>query len=472
MQKVYEELQTLDQRCYEKLDLSEDILMENAAINIKNHIKNRFFANEEILIVCGSYNNAADGLALARLLYDKYRVKIYMCDKPKSKMALLQYKRVLNLNITILQNLKTLNSSYTPNIIVDCIFGSGLNKLFDNNYIKIIDKLNFIKAYKIACDIPTGINKQGQIEQNCFKANTTITMGSLKIQLYNDRVKDYIGDIKIGSLGLSKKEYEKKDTNIYLLEKNDLKLPNRIKKDSNKGTYGYATVILGEKIGAGLLACESAFAFGVGLISVLSLNKNYNNIPIYIMQDKTISKKSTALAIGMGLGRDYKNELKSILLENSLPKVIDADLFYDEVILDILDQSNLIFTPHPKEFCSLLNLTNICDINIEQLQNSRIKYLKLFMNKYPHIVLLLKGANILIGYQNIIYINDKGSLNLAKGGSGDVLTGFIVSLLAQGYSTLDATISASLAHSIASQNYDKNSYSLNPLDIIEKVKIL
>ncbi len=229
------------------------------------------------------------------------------------------------------------------------------------------------------------------------------------------------------------------------------------------------STIIGDKKGAGILACEAAYAFGAGLVTAVAHEEL--NLPYHIMQNHTIADNSTAIAIGMGLGNYESKEINKIL-ENDIAKVIDADLFYDEVILKVLDKDNIVLTPHPKEFCSLLKLCNIADISIEKLQDNRFKYVKLFGKKYPQTVLLLKGANSLIIYENIIYINNIGSVVLSKGGSGDVLTGLIGSLLAQGYNAINSCITASLAHATVAVKFDKNNYSLTPDDLIQGVKTL
>jgi hydroxyethylthiazole kinase-like uncharacterized protein yjeF len=146
-------------------------------------------------------------------------------------------------------------------------------------------------------------------------------------------------------------------------------------------------------------------------------------------------------------------------------------LFYDELIVEVLDKE-VVLTPHPKEFVSLLKLTNIADISVEELQNNRFLYVEKFSKKYPKVVLLLKGANVIIAQNEKLYVNSFGSAVLSKGGSGDVLSGLVGSLLAQGYSSLDATITASLAHTLAARNYKKNNYSLIPSDLVEEIRKL
>ncbi|PZP11581.1 MAG: NAD(P)H-hydrate dehydratase, partial [Aliarcobacter butzleri] len=222
------------------------------------------------------------------------------------------------------------------------------------------------------------------------------------------------------------------------------------------------------KKGAGIIASNAAFGFGVGLVSVVC-NENVD-LPYHIMQTQNISQNCTAIAIGMGLGKYDENKTKEIL-NKDVPKIIDADLFYHELIFEVLDKE-VVLTPHPKEFVSLLKLSGIADISVQELQNNRFLYVEKFSKKYPKTVLLLKGANVIIAQNEKLYVNSFGSAVLSKGGSGDVLSGLIGSLLAQGYKALDAAISASLAHTLAAKNYKKNNYSLSPQDLIEEIKNL
>jgi len=468
MQKVFEEVNTLDKRCYEEFGLSEDILMEHAAASIMQYIQSKFVSNEKILIVCGAGNNGADGIALARLLYSRYDLSLYIPFGVNSEMAKLQYKRIKLLGVEVIEDLSLLGVNDTPNVVVDCLFGSGLTRALNNESQKLIKLLNQLYAYKITCDIPTGINTSGQVTTNCFRANTTITMGALKTQLYSDEAKDYVGNVIVADLGVQRANYETSST-TYLLDRYDMELPFRTIQNSHKGKYGHLSIIVGEKKGAGIIASEAAFAFGAGLVTAVT--HEHISLPHHIMQNHTIASNSTAIAIGMGLGKYEIKEIEEIL-NNNIPKVIDADLFYDEIILCVLNKEGIVLTPHPKEFCSLLKLCEIADISVEHLQNNRFKYLRLFGKKYPKTVLLLKGANSLITYENIIYINNLGNVVLSKGGSGDVLTGLIASLLTQGFNAINSCITASLSHSIAASNYNKNNYALTPSDLIEGVKVL
>lgn len=462
MQKVFDEVNSLDKKCYEEFGLTEDLLMEHAALSIKNFIDNTKIEKSKILVVCGVGNNGADGIALARLLFKEYtEVNLYIPFDTKSEMAKLQLKRAQLLGVNIVKEIEN------ADIVVDCLFGSGLNKPLNEKGISIINRLNSMESYKIACDIPSGINRNGVIENVAFIADTTITMGALKTSLFSDLVKDHIGSIEVATLGLSRNLYEN-DSNTFLLDKKDLQLPFRKKDSCHKGTFGHSSIIIGCKKGAGIIACNASFAFGSGLVTAVVHEEL--DLPYHIMQSHKLPSNTTSIAIGMGLGLYEKSELKKIL-DTNIKKVIDADLFYNELILDVLEQ-DVVLTPHPKEFCSLLKLCDIADISTDTLQKNRFKYTKEFCLKYPKATLLLKGANTLISKSEKIYINSLGTASLSKGGSGDVLSGLISSLLAQGFNSLDSAIHASLAHSIASANYSKNNYSLTPQDLIEEIKVL
>ena len=461
MQKLFDEVNSLDKRCYEEFFLTEDILMEHAANGIKEYIEDIFEENKSVLIICGSGNNGADGLALARLLYKKFDVSLFLQNEVKSKMAKLQFNRIKALEIKIIDEL------FQSDIIVDCLYGTGLNKPLNTKDEDLINKLNSFDSFKIACDVPSGINSLGQVQSVAFEADVTLSMGALKTSLFSDVAKDYVGEIIVCNLGVQREVYEI-DSNIFLLEQSDMQLPFRNKKNSHKGSYGHLNVVAGCKKGAGIIAAKAAFGFGCGLVSVVC-HENLE-LPYHIMQTHFLSKNCTAIAIGMGLGKYETNEIKEIL-KSDIPKIIDADLFYDEIIVEIFDK-NVVLTPHPKEFVSLLKITNIADITVEELQNNRFKYTKEFCKKYPKVVLLLKGANVIIAQNDKLYVNSFGSSVLSKGGSGDVLAGLIASLLAQGYEPLKSAITASLAHAIAGNNYKKNNYSLIPSDLVEEVKKL
>lgn len=463
MKKVFYEVTTLDQYCYDTYHLSEDLLMEHAALGLKSAIPKEA---KSILIVSGPGNNGADGIALARMLQGAMDVALFLPMGVKSDIALKQLARTEAVGVTTVDRI---DKAY--DVIVDAIFGSGLSKPLDGQTSILIDKLNSMQGVKIACDLSTGIHLDGKIPGAVFTADITVTMGALKEALYSDNAKDHVGKIQCVDLGVSTSLYEK-ETNTFLLQKKDMRLPHRLKQNSHKGHFGHLSVVAGKKQGAAVLAAEAAYAFGAGLVTVVE-NEPYS-VPPELMSSTTLPHSNNAVCIGMGLGNQFDNScLKNFLLDHHDPIVIDADLFYNEILIDVLNtQKNLVLTPHPKEFVSLLKMTGIADVSVEEVQQNRFGYIRKFSEKYPDAVLLLKGANTLISQNSTVYIQRFGTNVLSKGGSGDVLGGLIGALLAQGYAPLDAAITGSLAHAFSARNFKHNSYALTPLDIIEGVKCL
>ena len=463
MKCVYKDVSSLDQKCYKNYLLSEDLLMEHAATGLKNALPHD---TKTVLIVSGPGNNGADGITLARMIQAAYeRVILMLPFGAKSQMAQLQLKRAQSVGVEVTEK------PVETDVVVDALFGSGLSKPLNETAIALIDTLNSFESYKIACDIPTGIDLHGNIRDNAFVADVTVTMGARKNALYSDIAKDYVGEIVCADLGVSHLLYEDK-TNTFLLEIEDLKLPLRQSKNCHKGNFGHLNVIAGKKAGAGIIAAEAAYAFGAGLVTVVE-NEPYT-VPYELMSSTTLTDHATAICIGMGLGNQFDNcYLEKFLIDHELPVLIDADLFYHDILKEVLQRKkNLVLTPHPKEFSSLLKITGFGDVSVSEIQADRFGWAERFSSKYPELVLVLKGANTLIAHQQKIYIQPFGSNVLSKGGSGDVLGGLIASLLAQGYTLLDAAVSGSIAHALSAANFAKNNYALRPFDLIEGVKKL
>jgi hydroxyethylthiazole kinase-like uncharacterized protein yjeF len=460
MQKLFRDCYDLDKKCYDKYGLSEDILMEHAATAIEQLIRNKFESGSSVLIVCGSGNNGADGITLARLLYGDYKVRLFMPFGAKSEMAKLQLQRAKMLRVSPVKKLKE------SDIIVDALFGAGLNRELNSQSVGIIDTLNSFDGYKIACDIPSGLSKEGSPTPVAFRADCTVTMGALKEALFLDAAKDYVGEVEVANLGISRDLYEG-ESSTYLLEKSDFRAPFREKKDCHKGSFGHVAVFAGEKEGAAIIAAMAATRFGAGLTTVVN-NRDFV-IPPYLMHANSVPKNATAIAIGMGLGNCFDDEIfTKEVIKSSAPIVLDADALSNKKLLSVLKQKReIVVTPHPKEFQRLLKLLMGVEMSVAEIQKKRFELAREFTLQFPSVTLLLKGANPIIAHTGKLYVNPHGSHVLAKGGSGDVLSGLIAALLAQGYSSISAAINGSLALALASAAYSKKSYYLLPTDIIE-----
>ncbi|WRA83550.1 NAD(P)H-hydrate dehydratase [Helicobacter pylori] len=464
MLSVYEKVNALDKRALEELFLSEDVLMENAAMALERAVLQNASLGAKVIILCGSGDNGGDGYALARRLAGRFRVLVFEMKLAKSPMCQLQKERAKKVGVVI-KTWEEKNEDLECDVLVDCVVGSA----FKGELEPFLDfeSLSQKARFKIACDIPSGIDSKGRVDKGAFKADLTISMGAIKSCLLSDRAKDYVGELKVGHLGVFHQVYEI-PTDTFLLEKSDLKLPLRDKKNAHKGDYGHAHVLLGKHSGAGLLSALSALSFGSGVVSVQALECEItsNNKPLELVFCENFPKKLSAFALGMGLENIPKDFNKWLELA---PCVLDAGVFYHKEVLQALEKE-VILTPHPKEFLSLLKSVGI-NISMLELLDNKLEIARDFSQKYLKVVLLLKGANTLIAHQGRVFINNLGSVALAKAGSGDVLAGLIVSLLAQNYTPLDAAINASLAHALAGLEF-KNNYALTPLDLIEKIKRL
>ncbi|MFP6087830.1 NAD(P)H-hydrate dehydratase [Helicobacter pylori] len=464
MLSVYEKVNALDKRAIEELFLSEDILMENAAVALEMAVLQNASLGTKVIILCGSGDNGGDGYALARRLVGRFKTLVFEMKLAKSPMCQLQKERAKKAGVVI-KAWEEKNEDLECDVLIDCVVGSA----FKGELEPFLDfeSLSQKARFKIACDIPSGIDSKGRVDKGAFKADTTISMGAIKSCLLSDRAKDYVGELKVGHLGVFNPIYEI-PTDTFLLEKSDLKLPLRDKKNAHKGDYGHAHVLLGKHSGAGLLSALSALSFGSGVVSVQALECEItsNNKPLELVFCENFPNFLNAFALGMGLENIPKDFKKWLELA---PCVLDAGVFYHKEILQALEKE-VILTPHPKEFLSLLKLVGI-NISMLELLDNKLEIARDFSQKYPKVVLLLKGANTLIAHQGRTFINILGSVALAKAGSGDVLAGLIVSLLSQNYTPLDAAINASLAHALAGLEF-KNNYALTPLDLIEKIKRL
>jgi hydroxyethylthiazole kinase-like uncharacterized protein yjeF len=463
MQNLYTDVSDLDKRAITQFALSEEVMMEHASIAMERIIRERFALGLSILIVCGSGNNGADGLALARLLDGDYDVILHVPFGTSSPLAKLQLRRLETLGI------KSERLPKNADVIVDALFGSGLSRPLNSTAVKILETLNELHGFKIACDVPSGLYLNGICDPHTFQANLTITMGALKRGIFSDCAKEVIGEIVVADLGIHHIHYEV-STQWHLLEASDLRLPIRTARASHKGTYGHLAVVCGEKIGASVIAGSSALRFGAGLVTLIS-NENVS-LPYELMQSHSLPSTATAIALGMGLGVEFCDNELSALLDNSLPLVLDADIFYHPMFLELLKRPDSILTPHPKEFVQILQICGIADIDVATLQSDRFTYTEAFCAAFPHVVLVLKGANVLIGREKDFFINPHGNVTLAKGGSGDVLSGLIGALLAQGYDPLKSALQGSLAHALASQKFAKNNYAMTPFDLIESITTL
>ena len=538
MKRLFEDTRPIDKIIREKFALSEDLMMENAAVALERHLMlSADSATVTILIACGGGDNGGDGYALARRFRNCI---VWSVLPPKSPSCIRQKERAEKIGVRIFTgDVATFKREFAFDTIgdkpvdddsgifgrfdavVDCIFGSGFHGEPDESVAEVIRFLNELKAKKVACDVPSCLSCADASQRNdIFKANTTVTMGALKKILYADYSKDYVGEVYCMNLGVTRALFESladneenaKSAQMWLLERKDFAPPKRIKQCVHKGTYGHGAILIGEKRGAGIIAGEACFAYGAGLVTLVACDgyrqpdsEELSEIPCSpaVMTSTQLPKNTTAVALGMGLGRSElakkdAQERLAELTKLNVSCVLDADIFYLESLPEFLAENcgkkQIVLTPHPKEFLSLLKicgllpesalentsaespkaaLANAPDVNY--VIKNRESLSAAFCEKYPGIVLIVKGSTPLISVcedgKIKQYVNPLGKNCLAKGGSGDVLSGLICALLAQGYSALNAAIQGSLAHSLASCQIHTD-YGMTPFMLIDAARYL
>ena len=502
MESLFFDTRELDKQAREKFNLSEELMMENAACGLEKYVNSLLRENYEyvinkpaVLILCGKGNNGADGYALARRFCCE-RLNIFVLDfeEPKTQLGILQKERAVTAGV---QFIKPADLSYfldqnsiDVKIVVDCIFGIGFHGQLSAEIEDVINQINQLNenVKKVSCDVPTGLDINGNASGTVFKADLTVTMGAKKICLYSDKAKDFTGTVCEVHLGIHPSKYKDFDTDgkYYLLSEKDMELPERKIENANKGSFGHTAIFCGEKIGAGVIAGKAALKFGSGLVTLISDKKHeFENrmVPFELMTSEKVPEKCNSIAIGMGFGRTEKiGFLNDYLNDKNMSFVLDADVFYNREIVEFLEKfegmgkiqyrENLVLTPHPKEFASLLNMCGFGDFDTNYVIENRLELVRKFCEKYKGVVLLLKGANSVIGRQNdsefTCLINPIGSVALSKAGSGDVLSGMIASLMAQKQNAFEAAKNGSLAHAAASQKFVEK-YALTPFELIEKL---
>jgi NAD(P)H-hydrate epimerase len=500
------EMKELDLLASKKFRVPLVLLMENAgaeiARNVKNYIKINAIQNPKILIVAGPGNNGGDGFVAARHILssiDDVNIILLILTKKSyqgdAKINLKIVERIAQLDnrIKIIKNRFNKIKKIQFNIVIDAIFGTGFKGSPQGVYKKAISVINNLSAYKIAIDIPSGVNGDyGSVEGIAVTADLTITMGLLKRGHLLYPGKTYCGEIKIANLGVS---YESIATsNVLLLDNEFVKqnLPKR-KPEGHKGTFGSVIVVAGGKgySGAACLTSLGALLSGAGLVR-LCFPENINTavekklievikIPLPATKAgtlafkgfnkiKEISRDSTVMAIGPGVttNTDTKLLIQEVIGSCNLPMIIDADGL-NNITLNFISKIprykrfNMVLTPHPGEFSRLF------EVSAMQVNLNRIDIAKEWAKKLS-LTIVLKGAPTVISTSDgNVFVNPTGNSGLAKGGGGDVLTGMIAGFIAQGAKPHIAACIAVYLHGFAADLAikDKTEYSLIASDLIK-----
>ena len=446
-------------------------LMERAAHTLTDAIlekfggKGLFFA-----IFAGPGNNGGDALAIARMLDACGETSEVWLINPKDKLSpdcKKNFERLKERHI----NIHICSSQFTPpelptnSIIIDGIFGSGLNKPAEGIFGETIHLINSTPAIRVSIDIPSGLHgeKNNQFDADkIIHADYTFTLQFPKLSFLMPENEKFTGEWHILNIGLSDKAIEEQQSNLYYTELEDIAkiIPSR-KKFSHKGNYGHALLVAGKQgmAGAAILAAKATLRSGIGLLSVCTPLCNNVILQTSVPEAMTIPNKGefhlceapateryTAIAVGPGLGTAKESEqaLLQLISQCNVPIVLDADalnIISKQPEALALLPTNSIITPHPGEFARLAGGVKKRDEQIAKATELAQKY---------NICIILKGAcSAICTPDGDIHFNSTGNPGMATAGSGDTLTGIVLALLARGHDSVTAARIATYIHGLA-----------------------
>ena len=477
------QIQKIDALASSSYGMSGLELMENAGTEIVKSLKERFhdFSRKKVLIFCGKGNNGGDGLVVARQLFKmNIQVTIFLTGRQidLKKDAAVNAELAFKLGIDIIEldeaHLHSLEHHLENcNMVIDALFGTGLTRPVSGVYKQTIDKINQSTKHVTSIDIPSGLDSDtGMLMGDCIKADLTLVLALFKRSHLLLPATELMGEVELIDIGIPPELVESEGLEIQVTEESDLRtwFPRR-SADSHKGDYGHVLVIAGSKGkgGAAGLTSLAALRMGCGLVTlalpescqkafelhpleVMTVSAPETDVGTFALSAKNIllnhSRGMSAVAIGPGLSTEPETVqlLRELLPIIDCPLIIDADAVNGLAqSLDTISQlkAEAILTPHPKEMSRLIG------IETPKILENRVEFASKFARDHS-VIIVLKGAATIISQPNgLTTINPTGNPGMATAGSGDILTGIIASLVAQGFSTPKAAIAGAYLHGLS-----------------------
>lgn len=490
-------MKEIDKDTILEIGIPSMVLMERAALFVSREAEEKTSFSDRILCLCGIGNNGADGIAAARILFTKGR-KVDICILGDCKKATKEWKAqfeiVKKMNISVISvtdmwNIvdKTVLSEY--NLIIDAIYGVGINRPVEGIYKSMIDAVNESNTSVIAVDIPSGINADtGKVMGVGIIAEKTVTFGYQKLGLTLYPGVSYAGEIKVCDIGFLKQTLDKIGPDAFTYETSDLAIiPNR-NPYGNKGTFGKVLVIAGSKnmSGAAYFSGKAAYKMGVGLVQILTHEGNrtilQTKLPEAILttyegnelldEHRKAMEWADVIIVGPGLGKSKmaKELVTYVLKDTKVPLVIDADglnIISENRGLKKDLSNRCILTPHLGEMARLTQLT------IDEIRLDIMGCANSYVAEHNPICVLKDARTIVAAKDALTYINTNGNSGMATGGSGDVLTGVIGGLLAMGLDYFTAASLGVFIHGFAGDKAKKvkGEYGLMASDILDGLEL-
>ncbi|HXU32958.1 MAG TPA: NAD(P)H-hydrate dehydratase [Thermoanaerobaculia bacterium] len=476
-----ETMRALDQRAIREIGIPGLVLMENAAVGVVEAIFESYPEASSAAIFCGPGNNGGDGLAIARRLDARgCQVLIFLVlggrELTGDAATQLAICRQLGLAIEDLANdvdlAAALDRSKASDLAMDALFGTGLDRPLQGFPARVVEAIGRLALPVVAVDVPSGLSgSRADLFGPHVTADLTVTFAAPKIPHVLSPAAEACGALAIAELGFPSWLIDEAEGDLFLMTPEDLAslLPRRA-ADAHKGSAGHALLVAGSpgKSGAAILAARAAVRGGAGLVTVAVSEPILPTVDLGSLESMTLalpagpegelgpgaadaalgaSKGKNALALGPGLGQSAvaQAEIRRIALETEIPFVLDADGLnaFEGSAADLAARrAPAILTPHPGELGRLLGISST-DVQADRLGAARRAAVE------TGAVVVLKGHRTLIASEAGVWINPTGNPGMATGGAGDVLTGLLAALLAQGLEPLDAARLGVYLHGLA-----------------------
>lgn len=438
------QMKKLDEHTIEKIGIPSSVLMERAALKVveemKKHLKDK--KAEKILVVCGNGNNGGDGLAIARLLHlEGFKACFFLAGTEEKMTAQARQQLLIARNCKTEEVHNLYFTEYTT--IVDAIFGVGLARPVEGRYGQVISEMNAASAFKVAVDIPSGVNADTGLEMGtAFRADLTVTFAFRKRGLCFYPGRMYGGEIITADIGIYQDPLNRSFT--HHLEKKDLSLlPDRIPY-GNKGTFGKVLLVAGSPgmCGAAFLSAQAALKCSAGMVKIQTVEEN--RIPLQTLlpeamvccdfdeaSNENILNWCDVLVIGPGLGvsgqsRERAQWFLKAAAQSGKPVILDADGLN---LLSVHREwkeyvgKNMIVTPHIGE------MSRLCGISIGEIQKDLIKTASDYAKETQCVCVLKDACTVTAGSDGEVFLNLSGNEGMATAGSGDVLSGVLSGIL-------------------------------------------
>lgn len=467
------QIHELDKYTIEHEPVKSVDLMERAARALTRAISETWNTDTPVVVFAGPGNNGGDALAVARMLAEqRYAVSVFLFNINGTLSADCKTNKQRAAECRQIKKLTEVTNEFDPpkleagTLVIDGLFGSGLNKPIAGGFASLVKYINQSAATVVSIDVPSGLMTEDNtynVRANIIQADMTLTLQNLKLSFLFAENQKYIGRLRVLDIRLSREGMAKTTTPFNILEETDLR-PRLLHRDdyAHKGDMGNALIVGGSygMAGAAVLATRACLRSGAGKVTVCTPRRNNDimqiSVPEAVMhtdKDECYFSEAVdttdfdALGIGPGLGRQESSAIAFItqIRRCQAPMVIDADG------LNILSShrawfqqlpKGIIMTPHPKEFDRLAG-NNFAD-SYERLSNARD------MAEHLQAYIIIKGhySALCLPDGNVVF-NPTGNPGMATAGSGDVLTGIITGLLARGYKRADACMLGMYLHGLA-----------------------